>query len=626
MTAAKETAASHLDHLNFLESLDRINRAMQKADGLDQMMSDVLDEALDIFDCDRAALVNPCDPESATWSVLMERTRPEFPGMLALGIELPTEAEAAAVFRALLDADGPVGFGRDASYPLPARVAEHFNIRSQLAMSIHPKGVRPWMFVIHQCSYERVWSSEETRLFQEIGRRVADGLTSLLIMRDLRESEEKYRRFIETSNEGICALDGNSRVTYANDKTFAMIGYSSDEMLGRPLSEFMFEEDVAGYEPRRAARRRGLSENYEYRFRRKDGSELWLLISASSIHDQAGSFQGSFAMFSDITERKRAEAKLALSEEKFSIAFHASPNLMAITRPEDGYIVEINESFCRFFGYTREECIGHNTAELRMWADPAQREIVIQKLKEAGAALYMPVDLRTKSGEIRSVIDSLVFIEIENQKYLLSVVTDVTERKRAEEQLRENLVGTIRAFSLTVEKRDPYTAGHQARVSRLCTAIGEKLGLDAERIEGLRLGAMVHDIGNVYVPAEILSRPGRLKDLEFAIVKSHAQIGHEIVNDIKFPWPVADMILQHHERMDGSGYPNGLKAPDILLEARIIAVADVIEAMMSHRPYRAALGVDAAMREIEANRGTKYDPEVVHACLSLFRDDGFSFD
>jgi putative nucleotidyltransferase with HDIG domain len=199
------------------------------------------------------------------------------------------------------------------------------------------------------------------------------------------------------------------------------------------------------------------------------------------------------------------------------------------------------------------------------------------------------------------------------------------ERHNSEARLRENLVETIRAVSRTVEKRDPYTAGHQQRVAELVVAIAQELGLDAGRIEGLRLGALIHDIGKIYVPAEILNRPGMLTEAEFTIIKSHPQVGYDIVKDVHFPWPLAQMILQHHERLDGSGYPNGLKGEAILLEARILAVADVVEAMAAHRPYRAARGPETALDEIRTNRGLLYDPVVVDACLRLFEKKGYAW-
>ena len=190
-------------------------------------------------------------------------------------------------------------------------------------------------------------------------------------------------------------------------------------------------------------------------------------------------------------------------------------------------------------------------------------------------------------------------------------------------QYRRMLEQTIQAIALTIEKRDPYTAGHQVRVAQLATAIAQEMGLDADQIDGLRFGGMIHDIGKIYLPAEILSRPGRLSATEFALVKTHSEVGSEIVADVEFPWPVAQMILQHHERLDGSGYPQGQKGDAILLEARILAVSDVVEAMASHRPYRPALGIDKALEEIRGGRGTRYDQDVVDVCLRLFNEKGY---
>lgn len=186
-----------------------------------------------------------------------------------------------------------------------------------------------------------------------------------------------------------------------------------------------------------------------------------------------------------------------------------------------------------------------------------------------------------------------------------------------EAQYRTMLEQTIQAIAMTVEKRDPYTAGHMQRVSQLSEAIGQRLGFEGDRLDGLRLGSMIHDIGKIALPAEILNRPGRLTEVEFDLIKEHSQIGHDIVKDVDFPWPVAEMILQHHERLNGSGYPVGIRDEEIVEEARIIAVADVVEAMASHRPYRAALGLDEALQEIRRGRGTIYDPAVVDVLLQL---------
>ncbi|MDH5750203.1 MAG: PAS domain S-box protein, partial [Rhodospirillales bacterium] len=199
------------------------------------------------------------------------------------------------------------------------------------------------------------------------------------------------------------------------------------------------------------------------------------------------------------------------------------------------------------------------------------------------------------------------------------------ERDQAHASLSNALLETVRAIALTVEKRDPYTSGHQNRVANLATGIAVKLGLDEDRTEGIRLGATIHDIGKIYVPAEILNRPGKLTEHEFGMIKSHPQVGYDIVSDVKFPWPVKEMILQHHERLDGTGYPNGLKENEIALEAKIIAVADTVEAITSHRPYRPALGIDNGLDEIRKKAGSWYDKSVVDACISLFKEDGFDW-
>ncbi|GAB4301849.1 MAG: hypothetical protein Kow0096_23000 [Thiohalomonadaceae bacterium] len=199
------------------------------------------------------------------------------------------------------------------------------------------------------------------------------------------------------------------------------------------------------------------------------------------------------------------------------------------------------------------------------------------------------------------------------------------ERDRAQAELARVLIKTVSVIALTVEKRDPYTAGHMQRVAALAMAIGRGMNLDEGAITGLQMGALIHDIGKIYIPAEILNRPGSLAPVEFDLIKTHPQVGYDIVKDIDFPWPVAEMILQHHERIDGSGYPRGLRGNAIGIEARILAVADVVEAMASHRPYRAALPLQAALDELVQHRGTRYDPEVVDVCLHLFREQGFTW-
>ena len=217
--------------------------------------------------------------------------------------------------------------------------------------------------------------------------------------------------------------------------------------------------------------------------------------------------------------------------------------------------------------------------------------------------------------------------------YREGIVEDITPRKQAEEalvqsmeKLRRNLGGTIQAMSMMVETRDPYTAGHQRRVSDLARTIAQEMSLPKESVENIRLAGTIHDMGKISVPAEILSKPSKLTDIEMSLIKDHPQAGYEILKDVDLPYPIADFVLQHHERLDGSGYPQGLKNGQILLEAQIVSVADVVEAIASHRPYRPALGMEVALKEIEKGRGIFYDAEAVDACTILFKEKGFKFE
>jgi HD-GYP domain-containing protein (c-di-GMP phosphodiesterase class II) len=213
---------------------------------------------------------------------------------------------------------------------------------------------------------------------------------------------------------------------------------------------------------------------------------------------------------------------------------------------------------------------------------------------------------------------------------IIGVLQDISGKKRAQEEIRRYIEQLKTAFMSTVdvamtmgEMRDPYTVGHERRVADLAVAIGAELGFDARRQEGLLVAGRLHDVGKIAVPADILSKPGKLTSIEFLLIQAHTQAGYDVLKGVEFPWPVAQIALQHHERMDGSGYPHGLKGESILPEARIVAVADVVEAMSSHRPYRPGLGIDTALAEIEDGRGALFDSNAVDACLRLFREKGY---
>jgi len=220
-------------------------------------------------------------------------------------------------------------------------------------------------------------------------------------------------------------------------------------------------------------------------------------------------------------------------------------------------------------------------------------------------------------------------LEIQSRSYRQELERTVQARTKALrlalKNVQRSVEGIIHAMALAIETRDPYTAGHQARVTKLAMSIGKKLQLPSKQIEGIRMAGMIHDVGKIAVPAEILSKPGGLSDIEFSLIKTHPTIGYHILKDIDFPYPVAQIVLQHHERLDGSGYPGGISREEILVQAKIIAVADVVEAMASHRPYRPSLGLEKALLEINDKKGILYDPEIAEICINLFKDNGFSF-
>ncbi|HKI62003.1 MAG TPA: HD domain-containing phosphohydrolase [Mariprofundaceae bacterium] len=307
----------------------------------------------------------------------------------------------------------------------------------------------------------------------------------------------------------------------------------------------------------------------------------------------------------------------------------------AVTQPiflhdADGIIVRANKAYAELSGMHIVKVVGRPYWKIFPKL-PSQPEYC---LKGCVTGKMTNCEIRLDEGEaIYSVNMYPVPDEHGNIQFSIHLMEDITAARAASlalekssSQLQRALEGTIASVARMVEARDPYTAGHQKRVSAFATAIGEEMGLSPDRVRGIELGSSIHDIGKIQLPAEILSKPGRLTEIEYQLVKAHAQEGYNILKDIEFPWPIAEIAHQHHERLDGSGYPQGLKGDEILLEARIVAVADVVEAMSSHRPYRAGLGISIALDEVRKGRGIGFDADVVDACLKLIESKKFTFD
>jgi len=333
---------------------------------------------------------------------------------------------------------------------------------------------------------------------------------------------------------------------------------------------------------------------------------------------------------------KENDETIRRNEEFLNNIIENIPDMIFVKDAETLRFVRFNKAGEELLGIDRQDLIGRSDYD---FFPKEQADFFTQKDREVLAKKQMvdiPEELiQTKNmGERVLHTKKIPIIERDGKAhYLLGISEDITARKRAEaslihttERLRKALEGTIKAISLMLETRDPYTAGHQRRVASLARQIALEMALSNDIADTIEMAGAIHDIGKISVPAEILSKPGKLTDIENGLIRIHPQSGYDILKDVGLPYPVAEIALQHHERLNGSGYPQGLKGDQILLEARIICVADVVEAISSHRPYRPALGIEAGIEEIEKNKGILYDERVVDACHKLFREKGFVFE
>jgi PAS domain S-box-containing protein/putative nucleotidyltransferase with HDIG domain len=326
-------------------------------------------------------------------------------------------------------------------------------------------------------------------------------------------------------------------------------------------------------------------------------------------------------------------ATLMEAEQRFSALIEQSVAGAFIV--QDDRFTYVNPRLCAMFGYRdAADLLGRSPRQLVAAKDLGRFTEQLAGVL-AGELLHrhMLLTARRADGSPLEVAVDFALTHYQQRLAVVGLVQDLADREVAAQHIRrytaqlENVFRqTVRLVTILVERRDPYTAGHAQRVGRLAVAIGKEMGLTDSVLQGLDVGGQLHDVGKMQVPVEILTKPGRLTDAEYALIKDHAQAGYDILKDVDFPWPVALIAAQHHERLDGGGYPRGLKGDQIILEARIVAVADVVEAMALHRPYRFSEGLDVALREIERGRGSAYDADVVDACLRLFRQKGYVLD
>ncbi len=489
------------------------------------------------------------------------------------------------------------------------------------------------------------------RVFEE----VASGLTkdnvvdSLIVnLRDITErkraeealvkSEERYRNLVENAEIGIYEVSYETgRLTSVNDVICKHTEYSREEILSMPFLELFTPESRLALMERFAKLQAGekLPPTAEYCIKTKNGRAVWISLHATYIYEN-GRLKGAKGILQNITERRLAEEAMRTSEKKYRDIFENAIEGIYQVTPE-GKFITANAAFARMAGYHSPEELMESIQDIekQLYVHHEDRARFLQQIRQKGFVNNFEVEFKRKDGSTFWVLINARAVKDENNNILYNegLIEDITIRKQTEEKLNRSLESLKKAIGTTIqvlvsalETRDPYTAGHQSRSANLACAIAQKIGLPEDRVEGIRMAAIIHDIGKLSIPAEILTKPAKLTELEYALIKEHSRSGYEMLKDVESPWPLAEIVYQHHERFNGSGYPRHLKGDEILVEARILGVADVVEAMASHRPYRASLGIEAALEEIEKNRGILYDPKVADACLSLFREKNYMFE
>lgn len=448
-----------------------------------------------------------------------------------------------------------------------------------------------------------------------------------------------YRLLADHVKDLVWLMDLNLSITYISPSVEKMTGYSLGELqkltLDQYLSSASFKEAMDIYReeiPRaKADPAYSMHKLVEFELIDKNKRSFWVECVFSFIRNEKGYPLSILGEGRDITERKQMEYSLRKSEENFRHSLDDSPLGVRIVSA-DGETLYANKTVLDIYGYENIDEL-KNTPLNKRYTPESFAEFKERREKrdrgESGPSEY-EINIIRKDGEIRHINTLRKEIFWNGKKQSQVIYQDTTERRKAEarlketlETLRRSIKTTIQVLGIASEARDPYTAGHQKRVADLARAIATEMKLSHDVIEGIRMAGAIHDIGKISIPSEILCKPTVLTELEFSLVKSHCQYSYEIIKEVESPWPLADIVYQHHERIDGSGYPQRLKRENILIEARILAVADVVEAMTSYRPYRPSLGIEIALAEIENNAGVLYDRDVAKACIKLFREKGF---
>ena len=443
--------------------------------------------------------------------------------------------------------------------------------------------------------------------------------------RQMEEQLELKGRLLDSTTDLIYLSELDGALIYCNESMRTQLGYGRDELMRQKIPDLLTPEYARRFEDRVKILLEQGKASFETAYFRKDGSVMPVEVQARLLTLDGRTFILSVSR--NISERKAAAA-LLMAAQKWRTTFDAIQDGVFLV-DRKSRIIQANRALANLVQRPFSEIIGrpcwevmHNAKSpiadcplVRMWKSH-QREMSVFPAGERW--LRAAVDpILNDAGEVTVAVHTVTDIT--------AVVHAENELRNSLEKLQRTLAGTVSALASTVETRDPYTAGHQRGVASLAAALAQEMGFTPEAVEGMRVTGFIHDIGKIAVPAEILNKPGEISSIEFNLVKSHSQVGHDILKAIEFPWPVAQAVLQHHERLDGSGYPLGIKDGDIIPEARILMVADVVVAMASHRPYRPALGIDKALDEIVRNQGTLYDPGVVDACVRIFTEKGFKF-